>query len=167
MKKLITSLAGLLLLLTGSTAHEYSASGITVVHPWARATPTASRNGAVYFEIKATGASRGDRLVGGKSTAAERIEIHNHVIEKGIAKMRRVDGVAVRAGKSIILNPHGFHVMLIGLRSPLKEGEILPLTLVFERAGEITIEATIEAVGAMGPHGYDHQPTDRPMTHSH
>jgi copper(I)-binding protein len=72
--------------------------------------------------------------------------------------MRRVDALAIAGGKSVVLAPGGYHIMLTDLRQPLKEGDLLKLTLVFEKAGAIEVEATVEPVGAMGPHGFDHQP---------
>lgn len=138
-------------------AHEASNNGVTVAHPWTRATIAGSKNGAAFGEIKADKASA-DKLVGARSAAAARAEIHNHVMEKGVAKMRRVENVPIPAGKSVVLSPHGYHIMLLDLKAPLKEGDTLPLTLVFEKAGEITIEAAVEPAGALGPHGFDHQP---------
>lgn len=168
MARLFTNLAFLVVALTFANAHEFTAGGITVAHPWARATPGNAKNGAVFLEIKAAGGvQKGDRLVGAISTVAERVEIHDHVMEQGISKMHRVDGVTIPAGASVIFSPHSLHVMLAGLYSPLKEGDSLALTLMFERAGEIRIEATIEPVGAMGPHGLDHQPTEKSAKGSH
>lgn len=150
------SLIALINISSGS-AHEASNNGVTVAHPWTRATIAGSKNGAAFGEIKAdkTGA---DKLVGARSAAATRVEIHSHVMEKGVAKMRRVESVSIPAGRSVVLSPHGYHIMLLDLKAPLKEGDMLPLTLVFEKAGEITIEASVEPAGAMGPHGFGHQP---------
>jgi copper(I)-binding protein len=141
----------------GAAAHEFKAGAVTVAHPWARASVAGSTTGAVFLEIKAA-PGRGDRLLGGKTDAAEKLEIHNHVMERGAAKMRPVSGVGIPAGKSVVFSPHGYHLMLMGLKSPLKEGDVLPVTLRFERAGEMTIEASVEPADAKGPHGFDHQP---------
>jgi copper(I)-binding protein len=149
-----------------AAAHEFKAGAVTVAHPWARATVAGGTTGAVFLEIKVA-PGRGDRLVGGKADAAEKVEIHHHRMEKGTAKMRAVPGVGIPAGKSIVLNPHGYHVMLIGLKSPLKEGDVLPLTLRFERSGEVAIEASVEPADAMGPHGFDHQPGAGAPKHKH
>ena len=150
-------LASLLVAVGRAAAHEYTASGITVAHPWARATPGGAKVGGAYLEIKAA-AGTSDRLVAVKSPAAGAAELHNHIMEKGIARMRRVDAIAVPAGKSVVLKPGGYHLMLTDLKAPLKEGDLLKLTLVFEKAGEIEVEATVEPLGAMGPHGFDRQP---------
>ena len=138
-------------------AHEYASRDVTVAHPWARATPGGSKAGSVYLEMK-TKRGPGDRLVAARSAIAGSAEIHSHVLEQGITKMRRVDGIAVPGGKSIILRPDGFHIMLIDLKEPLKEGDLAKVTLIFEKAGEIEVDATVEPVGATGPHGFKGQP---------
>jgi copper(I)-binding protein len=150
-------LASLLVAAGPAMAHEYTAGGITVAHPWARATPGGAKVGGAYLEIKAA-AGTSDRLLAVKTPAAGSAELHNHIMEKGIARMRRVDAIAVPAGKSVVLKPGGYHLMLGDLKAPLKEGDLLKLTLVFEKAGEIEVEATVEPLGAMGPHGFDRQP---------
>lgn len=156
-----------LALMAGTAAgHEFKGGSVTVTHPWARATPPSAKTGAVFLEIKSA-PGRADRLIGGKTRAAERVEVHDHVMENGIAKMRPVSALAIPAGKSVILNPRGYHLMLIGLKSALKEGDTLPITLRFERSGEMTIEASVEPIGAMGPHGFDHQPGADDASHSH
>jgi copper(I)-binding protein len=147
-------------LLAPAEAHEFANGGVTVAHPWARATPGGVKVGGAYFEIKAA-AGKGDRLVAASSPVAGSVEIHNHIMEGGVARMRRVDAIPVAGGKSIVLAPSGYHVMLMDLKGPLKEGDLLKLTLVFEKAGQIEVDATVEPVGAMGPHGFDHQPGTR------
>lgn len=144
-----------------ANAHEYTAKGVTVAHPWARATPGGVEVGGAYLEMKAAAGHR-DRLVGARSPAAGTVELHDHIMENGIARMRRVDAIALRAGASVVLAPSGYHLMLTDLHAPLKEGDLLKLTLVFEKAGEIEVDATVEPVGAMGPHGFDRQPGTAP-----
>jgi copper(I)-binding protein len=145
-------------------AHEYASRDVTVAHPWVRATPGGAKVGGVYLEVKAKRGS-GDRLVGARSPIAGSAEIHNHIMEQGVATMRRVDSIAVPGGKSVILRPEGFHIMLIDLKEPLKEGDLTKVTLVFEKAGEIDVDATVEPIGATGPHGFKGQPP--PAGHKH
>jgi copper(I)-binding protein len=145
------------LLTATADAHEATKDGVTVLQPWTRATPGGARNGAAFGEIRMA-AGKADSLIGAKSSAATRVEIHNHVMENGVAKMRRVDSIHIPAGQSALLSPSGYHIMLFNLRAPLQEGSRMPLTLVFEKAGEIAVEASVEAVGALGPHGIEHQP---------
>jgi copper(I)-binding protein len=151
-------LAALLCIAIGSAiAHEFSAKGVTVAHPWARATPGGAAVGGAYLEMKAA-RGQGDRLVSASSPVAGAVELHNHVMEGGIARMRRVDAIPVPGGKSVILKPGGYHLMLTDLKAPLKEGDLVKITLVFEKAGPIELEATVEPIGATGPHGFDAQP---------
>jgi periplasmic copper chaperone A len=149
--------AVLIVALAPASAHEGSKAGVTVAHPWARATPGGSTISAAYLELKSE-AGVVDRLIGASSPAAGRVEIHRHIMEGEVMKMRRVDSVSVPTGASHLLAPSGDHLMLLDLKAPLKEGDMVALTLTFEKAGPITVEATVEPVGAMGPHGMDHQP---------
>ena len=151
-------IAALLFIAIGlATAHEYSGKGVTVAHPWARATPGGVTVGGAYLEIKAAAGHR-DRLVGARSPAAGSVELHNHIMDSGVSRMRRLDAIALRAGTSLVLKPGGYHLMLTNLHAPLVEGDLLKLTLVFEKAGEIEVDATVEPVAATGPHGFDRQP---------
>jgi len=92
----------------------------------------------------------GDRLVSASSDAAGAVEIHNHIMEGNVARMRRVDGVPVPAGGTAVLAPGGYHVMLMDLKGPLKEGESVKLKLGFEKAGELEVEAKVRPLGASG-----------------
>ena len=151
----ITAAMTLLLVPGLGLAHEYEASGVTVAHPWARATPAGATVGAAYVEITAKDA---DTLVAASSPAAGSVEIHTHTMDDGVMKMRKLEKLGIPAGGSAVLKPSGDHIMLFGLKAPLKEGDLLPITLVFEKAGEVKIDATVEPVGAKGPHGLDQQP---------
>lgn len=159
MRALIATLAtaSLAILITAASAHEFTAKGVTVAHPWARATPGGVKIGGAFLEMKAA-KGHSDRLVSASSPVAGSVEIHNHIMDGGIARMRRVDGIKLPAGTSVVLSPGGYHVMLMDLKQPLKEGDLLKLTLVFEKAGPIEVDATVEPIGAKGPHGFDHQP---------
>jgi copper(I)-binding protein len=130
-----------------AAAQEFKAGGITVIAPWARATPGSAKVGGAYLELKAAGA--GDRLISATSTVAGTVEIHEHVNEGGVMKMRRVDGLAVPAGGSVTLKPGGYHLMLMDLKRPLKQGDKLQLTLTFEKAGTVAVEGPIAPIGAM------------------
>lgn len=148
------------LLIAATTAHAAqgtSAKGITVAQPWARATPGGAKVGAAYLTIAADKGTQ-DRLVAARSAVAGRVELHTHIMDGEVMKMRRVEAIAVGDGKTVLLQPGGDHVMLIDLKAPLKQGEPIKLTLVFEKAGEIEVEAGVEPIGAKGPRGLDTQP---------
>lgn len=129
---------------------ESSARDLVVTLAWARATPPGADVGAAYLTIENRG-SADDRLIGASSEAAGAVAIHETVEENGIAKMRPLEGIAVLAGHTIAMRPGGFHFMLMDLKAPLVEGETLTLTLTFEHAGAIEVEADIAAIGADAP----------------
>lgn len=138
-------------------AHEATSKGVTVAHPWARATPGGATVGAAFLEI-ITDKGVTDKLISASSPAAGRVEVHTHIMDGDVMKMRRVESIELKDGKSHVLKPMGDHIMLFDLKKPLKVGDLVKLELTFEKAGPIAIEATVEPAGAMGPHGLDHQP---------
>lgn len=136
---------------------QQPAKGVRVVEPWARATPPGAKVGAAYMELKAEKGAA-DKLLSASSPAAGTVEIHNHIMEGDIAKMRRVDFVPVPDGGSVTMEPGGYHVMLMDLKGQLKAGETIKLRLKFEKAGEMEVDAKVQPIGARkskadhGPH---------------
>ena len=132
-------------------AHDYEAGDLKIEHPWSRATPPAARVGAGDLGIVNRGGTS-DRLISASSPAAGRVEIHEMRMDGGVMRMRELpSGVALPAGQSVALKPGGFHLMLMELRAPLKQGSSVPMTLVFERAGKVEIELSVEAAGSPAP----------------
>lgn len=129
-------------------AQQFKQGAVTVDRPWTRATTV--RTGAAYMTLKVAG-SVSDRLVKVTSPDAEMVEIHTMAMDGGVARMREVKAIEVRPGALTQLKPGGFHLMMIGLTRPLREGESIKLTLTFETAGPIEIDATVEKAGAPGP----------------
>lgn len=134
-----------------------ASKGITVGQAWARATPGGAKIGAAYLTISAAKGTA-DSLVSARSSVAARVELHTHLMEGDVMKMRRVDAIEIPDGQTVLLQPSGFHAMLIDLAHPLKAGETVKLTLTFAKAGEIVVDAPVEPLGAKGPHGLDFQP---------
>lgn len=99
-------------------------------------------NSAAYMVIRNTG-NASDRLIGAECDAAAVVEIHMTTIEGEIMKMQKVEGIDIPAGGEVELKPGGYHVMLINLQRQLIAGERLNITLNFEKAGSITVEAEI------------------------
>ncbi len=124
-------------------AHEFKKDGLLIGHPWARPSLGEVKVGAAYLSISNNGPSD-DRLIGAKATVSEAVEIHAHIMNSDVMQMRRVDGVAAPSGATVKFEPGGLHVMLIGLKEKLVEGASFPMTLVFEKAGEIPVEVKIE-----------------------
>ncbi|MEX2449846.1 MAG: copper chaperone PCu(A)C [Rhodospirillales bacterium] len=118
--------------------------------PWARATPPGVKNGAVYMSVANRGATA-DRLIAAASPIAGKADLHTHIKEGDIMRMRRIDGLAVPPGATAVLEPGGYHIMLMGLKKPLTRGDRFPLTVTFEKAGTVTVEVTVGKTGATTP----------------
>jgi copper(I)-binding protein len=155
MKPVSVIFGALLCLLAGaSLAEDYTVGSLVIGKPWARATPRGSDVAAAYFTIANKG-SAPDRLISGSVQAASRFEVHRMEMEQGVAKMRPVvGGLEVKPGETVELKPGSFHVMLLGLKQPLQQGQRVKGTLVFEKAGKVEIEFAVEAIG--GPAGHVH-----------
>jgi copper(I)-binding protein len=149
-------------------ADQTAGAELQVHHPWARASLGAHQTGAAYFTLVNFG-SAADRLIAISTPAAERAQLHGHTMDdQGVMKMRPVDGIEVPPKSETSLEPGGLHVMLMGLRAPLKEGESIAMTLRFEQAGEIDVTVTILAPGAMGPaHRHQGHASDAGHAHGH
>jgi copper(I)-binding protein len=146
MRTFLTALAALLLA-SAAGAHEFKAGSITIEHPWAR--PADAGNSAAYFGIANAGAA--DRLIGVSSEVAGSVEMHSTTIDaQGVGRMVPVQAVDVPAGAAATFAPGGLHVMLVGLKHPLKAGDEFPLTLTFEQAGAVTVEVAIEKTASHG-----------------
>jgi len=131
-------------------AHDYRAGDLHIDHPWSRAAG-ANANGVGYMSIRNHG-TQPDRLVSASTPAARTVELHTHIREGEVMRMRQVADIPLPAGQTVRLRPGGLHVMLIGLTEPLVQGTEVPLTLVFARAGEVQVMLAIEAAGARGAH---------------
>jgi copper(I)-binding protein len=142
--------------LTAASARPatYMAGDIMVMQPWSRATPPGAQTGAGYLTVMNHG-TLPDTLLGGSTPVAGKLEIHRTSMENGIMSMRpATDGVPIPPGASVTFAPAGgFHIMLIGLKAPLKAGTKIPATLNFSRAGALEIELSVERIGALGPQG--------------
>jgi periplasmic copper chaperone A len=123
-------------------------SAITLQHVWARPSAGAATTGAAYLTVTDNG--RPDRLVGVSTPVAAEAQVHETIDDNGIMKMRPVAGIPLEPGKPVTLKPGGYHVMMTGLKNPLKPGDSFPLTLTFEQAQPITVTVKVEAPGAMG-----------------
>lgn len=122
---------------------------IMVEKPWARATAGAGTSGAVYLTITDHGAP--DRLIGVSTPAASMAMIHESYMDAGVSKMRMLDGIDLPPHKPVVFHPGSYHIMLEGLKAPLKVGSSFPLTLTFAKAPPQTVTVTVMKVGAEGP----------------
>ena len=144
--------AGLVAMAMPGLAQQTGAqpAAVAVTEAWSRATTGAAQTGAVYVTVTA---SQPDRLVGVSTPVAGMAELHqSRLTSGGVMEMRPVpDGLAVTPGTPIHMAPGGYHVMLMGLTHPLKQGDHFPVTLKFEHAGAVTAEAVVAGPGASAP----------------
>jgi hypothetical protein len=134
-------------------ASAQQAPTIEVVDVWARATTATAKTGAVYLTLRNAG-SGADRLVAASTPAAGRSEMHTHVQDGDVMRMRKVEAIEVRPKAAATLAPGGLHLMLFDLKAPLREGDRFPLTLRFEKAGEIAAQVAVRSATATNAGGY-------------
>lgn len=145
--------AALALAAITAAAHSFKLGDITIGHPYARPSIPGQQVGGGYLKLVNQGVAA-DRLVSATTAAAASVEIHSMTMEGDVMKMRPVDAIELPSGATVKLQPGGFHLMLMGLKAPLKAGDRIPLTLKFERAGEVVVTVNVEvpksATGATG-----------------
>jgi copper(I)-binding protein len=127
---------------------------LQIEKPWARATVPGAKVGGGYMTIRNAGAA--DKLVSASSPVAARVEMHVHINDNGVMKMREVPGYDVPAKGSFELKPGGAHLMFMDLKRPLKEGEKLPVKLKFEKAGEVNAEFQVGGLGGASAPAMQH-----------
>jgi periplasmic copper chaperone A len=125
---------------------------VTVSHSWVKATVPGQKVGAAYMELKSTESAA---LVSAASPAAGVTEVHEMKMEGGVMKMRAVERIELPAGETVKLEPGGYHVMLMGLRKPLKAGEMVPITLTVETSDKkrhsVRVQAPVRESGPSSP----------------
>jgi copper(I)-binding protein len=131
-----------------AVAHEFKAGELQIKHPWSRATVPAAKVGGGYFTV-VNPTDTPDRLVGATADVAQSVEFHQMEMKDGVMKMRAVSGgLEVPAKGELTLQPGGegvaYHLMFMGLTKPLVEGEKVPGTLTFEKAGTVSVEFAVE-----------------------
>lgn len=159
--RLMTAAALAFLVALPASAGEYRQGDIAIENPWARATAGRAANGASFMKLVNSGATD-DRLIKAETGVSKKTELHTHIMDGDVMKMRPVPAIDLPAGETVMLKPGGLHVMMLGLHDPLKKGESFPVTLTFEKAGSVTVDVAIQAVGAKDAghggmkHGHGH-----------
>lgn len=142
-----------LLMMVNVHAHAVKAGSLVIEHAHARATVGSMPNSAVFLQLSNKGKSD-DALMSASSTIADRVELHTMSMEGDVMKMRTVDNVELKAETSFTMKPgQGPHIMLFGLKKPLKAGEKFPMTLNFRKAGAVNISVEVMDFAAHGNHG--------------
>jgi len=144
-------------------SHDHKTGTLHIQQPWSRPTVAAVPVGVVYVDLKNNG-TKMERLLSASTQVAERVELHTSVMEGEMMRMRPINVVEIAPMSSAELKPGGMHMMLMGLRQPLVQGQTFALNLVFERAGAVTVNVLVrdpvesagQGVGHNGHHGHKH-----------
>jgi len=145
--------------LTPAFAHDSAAhdgavhqGDLTISAPFARATLPKAPVGGGFLTIDNTG-TQADHLLSASSPAAKIVQIHEMAMEGDVMKMRELaDGLEIPAGQNVTLSPGGLHLMFMSLNQPFVEGESVPVTLVFEKAGTVEIDLPVLGAASDAPH---------------
>ena len=132
------------------SAQQIKVGDLVLDHAWARATPGGAKVAGGYLTIENKGATP-DKLTSASSPAAGKIEVHETTMNNGVATMRPVKGgLSIPPGQSVTLAPGGYHLMMMELKGALKKGDKVPMTLTFEKTGDVRVTLDVQGVGAMG-----------------
>src|SRR5215203_3895227 len=134
----------------------YRVGALVVEAPWSRATPGGAKVAGGYMRITNAG-TEPDRLVGGSLPAAARFAVHEMSMQGEVMRMRPLEtGLEIKPGATVELKPGGYHIMFMDLTEPLKEGQTLKGTLLFEKAGAVTVEYAVRGIAARGEAEHRH-----------
>ncbi len=144
---------GAIVSLTASAAmaHGYRSGALSIQHPWSRETAVGQAVGGGFLTITNSG-DREDRLISGTTPVAAEVQLHTMTMDGGVMRMRQVTGgIVVPTKGSVELKPGGYHIMFMGLRRQLRQGERFPVTLRFQRARSVTVQFAVQPVTSTGP----------------
>ena len=165
MRTLACMVALVALLDAPAHAQEVKAGDLVITQAWSRATPGGAKIAGGYLTIENKGTAP-DRLISGSGDVAGKVEIHEMAMNNGVMTMRPLDkGLTIEPGKTVKLAPGGYHLMLMDLKQPFKQGDKVPVALEFEKAGKVTLSLDVQGVGAQAPAGGDHSGGQMDMKH--
>ena len=148
MQKRIMVVLATLLTAGALHAHGTHAGNIHIEQATARASVGNQANGAAFVTIENQGAAE-DALVSAAAPVAGKVEIHSMTMEGDVMKMRAVERIDLKAGEKIEMKSgHGYHIMLMGLKKPLKVGDTFPMQLRFRKAGKVQITVQVVEISA-------------------
>src|SRR3954468_8009637 len=132
-------------------AEDVKAGDLVISQAWSRATPGGAKIAGGYLTIENKGTAP-DKLIGGSGDIAGKVEVHEMATKNGVMTMRPLEkGLTIEPGKTVKLAPGGYHLMMFDLKGPLKQGDKVPVTLEFEKAGKVTVSLDVQGVGAQAP----------------
>ena len=155
MKPFLGLLAALMLT-TAAHAHGVKTGDLEIIHPNIPQPPASAKSAAGYMAISNEG-HHADRLIGVETGLAQKSMLHTteHGAD-GVAVMKHLDGIEIPAGDTVVLEPDGLHVMLMGLTGTVQEGDMVPATLIFEQAGRVEVEFMVDPPGGVDHSKMDH-----------
>lgn len=134
MKKLLF-IAGLLITTTSQAA-------VSITDAWVRLLPPTVKTTAGYMVLKS---DTDDAILSVSSPASMMVEMHESSMEDGVMSMNQVPSIRLPANEMVELKPHGLHLMIMNLKTPLIDGQEIELTLLLEKAGEVIVKAKVES----------------------
>lgn len=152
MKKLMLLLA---LAATPLAAHDQKSGELHIIHPSIPEPAATAKAAAGYVTISNEGEAP-EELIGVRSPFAETTTLHTTLFEDGVAKMRPLIAVPIAPGDVVNLEPGGMHVMFMGLTGTAQEGDMIPATLIFRRAGEVAVEFMVDPAGGVDHSQHNH-----------
>lgn len=170
LKTLISTAAIATVLMASNALAEHVAGGaaadhINVSDVWARASAGMAKAGGVFMTLH-NPTTHDDTLVSAASDVADTVQLHTHTMVDGVMQMREVEGgIKVPAGETVMMQPGGYHVMLMGLKAPLAEGATFPLTLTFDGGQVTTVDVKVVSPSAMNMGNMDHGNMDHGQMH--
>lgn len=159
MKLLSTMAVAALLLVSAATqaAMDMRFGDLVITGAWTRATPAKAPTGAGYVTIENKG-TQADRLIAVRTPISEKSEIHTMTMTNGVMKMRQLEnGIEIPPGGTVSLKPGGEHLMFIQLKQPIEKDTAVSVTLVFENAGEVTLDFNAGPIGSREPPAMKHK----------
>ncbi len=128
-------------------AESFNLGALEIQDPWARASSGRAHAGAAFMTILNKGET--DRLLKAEANVSKAVELHTHIKDGDIMRMRQVEAIDITGGSKTELQPGGLHIMFIGLEKKLSEGSSFPLTLIFEKAGQVEIQVDVQKMTSM------------------
>ena len=146
--RLLSLTAAAAVLASPAWAADYKLGSLEISQPWTRATAPTAKAGGGFVTITNKGTTP-DRLSAARSTASDKVEIHEMKMDGNVMRMRELDkGLEIAPGATVELKPGGLHIMFMELKAPFAKDAKVPVTLVFEKAGSIDVEMPVQAMGA-------------------
>lgn len=152
-----TLAAGLIAISSNAFAHDFKVGELKIDHPYAHPTGPGMKNGAAYLQSISNRSAVADQLLSASSPVAARVELHRMEMQGDVMRMRELSVIDVPGSGSVAMGrgtPMGYHLMLMDLKQPLKEGERFPLKLRFKNAGETEVTVVVQQPKAGGHSGH-------------